>query len=112
MKTFKKQLKHFLKIKTSNITHNSTILTDLILIIVNFINELQSYEDLNLRNYVQDPSHFVISSEESKDFQMALRHTVENLKNPYIDFYHWCKSELYDIRAVKDTLLTRKTLIQ
>lgn len=43
MKVFKKQLKHFLKVKTSNIHHN-----------INFMNELQGYEDLNLRAYVGD----------------------------------------------------------
>ena len=105
MKVFKKQLKHFLKVKTSNIMHNST--SFLSPISVQFINELQSYEDLNLRIYVSDPAKFVLSSDESKDFQMGLRHTVENLKNPYIDFFHWCKSELYEIRAFKEALIAR-----
>ena len=29
-----------------------------------------------------------------------LDHLTDNLKNPYIDLYHWIKGEIYDIQAI------------
>jgi hypothetical protein len=37
-------------------------------------------------------------------------YTVDNLKNPYLDFFHWCKGELYDIRAMKEMILRKEEI--
>ena len=29
----------------------------------------------------------------------SLKHTVENLRNPFTDLYHWLKGEIYDLSA-------------
>ena len=29
-----------------------------------------------------------------------MRHTIENLRNPFTDLYHWVKGELYDMAAL------------
>lgn len=54
----------------------------------------------------------VITAEEAKDFKDNIRHTVKNLKNPYDDFFHWCKNELYDIRAAQECLAIRLNHVQ
>ena len=71
---------------------------------------MQQYELLNLKRYSIGTPKFVVSGPESKQFEVALRHTVENLHNPYVDFYHWCKNELFDIRAIKETIMGKKLL--
>jgi len=35
-------------------------------------------------------------------------HTLENLRNPFTDLYHWVKGELYDLAAMKNVLDERK----
>lgn len=80
---------------------------------MSLVNQLQQYEETNLKIYSSsEQGKLVISSEEAKDFQSSLRHTIENLKNPYVDFFHWCKGELYDIRAMKEAMMTRDNLEQ
>jgi hypothetical protein len=29
-----------------------------------------------------------------------MEHMVENQKNPFEEMYHWCKGEIYDIKAI------------
>ena len=37
-------------------------------------------------------------------------HTYQNLKNPYMDLYLWCKEELLDLNAVEDAANGRDNL--
>ena len=37
-------------------------------------------------------------------------HTLENLRNPFTDIYHWVKGELYDLNAMK-TLMSERSKI-
>mmetsp|Transcript_47841 Transcript_47841/g.63258 ORF Transcript_47841/g.63258 Transcript_47841/m.63258 type:complete len:103 (+) Transcript_47841:802-1110(+) len=34
----------------------------------------------------------------------SLRHTVDNLRNPFTDLYHWVKGEIYDLAAFQAAL--------
>jgi len=40
--------------------------------------------------------------------QEAMRRTIENLRNPYTDLYHWVKGELYDLAAFTAALKERE----
>lgn len=70
---------------------------------------LTDYEDLNLAHYTDLDSHkLVINSPESQNLKESMLHTLENLRNPFTDLYHWVKGELYDLAAMKNLLDERK----
>ena len=35
-------------------------------------------------------------------------HTIENLRNPFTDLYHWVKGEIYDVDAFQAALAVRE----
>jgi hypothetical protein len=37
---------------------------------------------------------------------------ASQLRNPYIDLYHWVKGEAYDLAAVQQAIATRKTCVE
>ena len=37
-------------------------------------------------------------------------HTIENLRNPFTDLYHWVKGESYDLEAYINALKVRDTV--
>ena len=57
-----------------------------------------------------DNPRFIVTAEECRGIEATLRHTVENLHNPYQDFFHWCKNELYDIRSFKEAMMQKDML--
>ena len=72
---------------------------------------LTDYEDLNLAQYTDLDAHkLVINSPESQNLKESMLHTLENLRNPFTDLYHWVKGELYDLSAMK-TLLEQRVKI-
>ena len=36
-----------------------------------------------------------------------MRHTIESLRNPFTDLYHWVKGEMYDLAAFTAALVER-----
>ena len=62
---------------------------------------LTQYEETNLTYYVdQQPDKLVVNNQESgQNLIESLKHTVENLRNPFTDLYHWLKGEIYDLSA-------------
>ena len=66
---------------------------------------LASYEDNSLVYYTdQDHSRLVVNNQEAGNLIESLRHTVENLRNPFTDLYHWVKGEIYDLAAFQAAL--------
>lgn len=62
--------------------------------------ELAAYEDNNLLYHVDtDVARLVVTSQEQGNLIESLKHTVENLRNPFTDLYHWTKGEIYDLSA-------------
>ena len=67
---------------------------------------LDKYEELNLSAYVDHTDEkMVLACKEKKDendktMKENVKDTVDSLKNPYFNLYHWCKGEIYDIEAV------------
>ncbi len=33
---------------------------------------------------------------------------MNNLNNPFVDMYHWCKGEIYDLQALMDAVGSRE----
>lgn len=67
--------------------------------------ELTKYEETNLAYYVDnDASKLIMNNTESNNLTESLKHTVENLRNPFTDLYHWLKGEIYDMAAFTTSL--------
>lgn len=70
---------------------------------------MAAYEDENLAEYVdRDPSKSVLNNADHGNMIESLKHTVENLRNPFTDLYHWVKGEIYDLSAFTATLTELK----
>ena len=67
---------------------------------------LTQYEETNLTYYVDQQSEKLVvnNHEGGHNLIESLKHTVENLRNPFTDLYHWLKGEIYDLNAVQVAL--------
>ena len=45
------------------------------------------------------PGKLVMNDADTGNLTESLKHTVENLRNPFTDLYHWLKGEIYDLAA-------------
>ncbi len=43
-----------------------------------------------------------------KLFQEQVDNLMNNMNNPFVDLYHWCKGEMYDIQAISDAIVSRE----
>ena len=43
----------------------------------------------------------------NRDLKDQLSHMIDNLKNPFEEMYHWCKSEIYDLQGVLEACNSR-----
>ena len=74
-------------------------------------NNLVEYEEKNLAYYIdQNMSKLVINNSDSGNLIEQMRHTIENLRNPFTDLYHWIKGEMYDLDAFKAALNERRAV--
>ena len=75
----------------------------------NSANMLTEYEENNVCYYTdRDPSKLVITSTDTgQNFSEDIRHTIESLRNPFTDLYHWVKGEMYDLEAFTHALNER-----
>lgn len=63
------------------------------------------YEELNLSHYSDmDVSKLILNNPEHKEIRENMMHTTDNLKNPFIDLYHWVKGEWYDLNSIKQAI--------
>ena len=78
----------------------------------NSANILTEYEENNLCFYTErEGSKLVINSTETgTNFSENMRHTIESLRNPFTDLYHWVKGEMYDLAAFTAALNERKAV--
>lgn len=67
--------------------------------------ELTKYEETNLAYYVDNNvQNLIMNNTEGNNLTESLKHTVENLRNPFTDLYHWLKGEIYDMSAFSFSL--------
>ena len=78
----------------------------------NSANMLTEYEENNVCFYTdRDPSKLVITSTETgQNFSEEIRQTIESLRNPFTDLYHWVKGEMYDLAAFTHALNERDSV--
>ena len=71
--------------------------------------QLGDYEDLNQVQYAElDVNQLVLNSPENTQLKEDMLNTIENLRNPYTDLYHWVKGEIYDLNAYFAALQIRE----
>jgi len=72
---------------------------------------LTTYEEENLMFFVdKDSSKTVVNNAEHGNMIESLKHTTDNLRNPFTDLYHWVKGEIYDLSAFQATLIELKSV--
>lgn len=90
LKGLKRQLSSFRDNKTQSIS-NGRILLAL----------FDKYEDLNMNCYTENSvDKMILNNPDSKQLKDQMEHMVDNQKNPFEEMYHWCKGEIYDIKAI------------
>jgi sorting nexin-1/2 len=68
----------------------------------------QRYEELNMTHYADMDSHqLIFQNPDSPELRDGLTIAAQQLRNPYIDLYHWVKGELYDIEAIRNAVKCR-----
>lgn len=94
MKTMKKSLSNFRDVRMQSIANNRVLNT-----------LLDKYEDLNINCYTENnPDKLVLNNPEQKQLKEQMEHMVDNQKNSFDQMYHWCKGEIYDIKAVVNAI--------
>ena len=69
---------------------------------------VEFYEDLNLNQYVDNKSRsLVLNNPDNSSLKESMTHTNSNLRNSFVDIYHWVQGELYDIQALVDAVSSR-----
>lgn len=59
-------------------------------------------------SYTDNQSSWLIfNSPDGQELKEHLIRTAGGLRNPYIDIYHWCKGEMYDILALQACIRSR-----
>lgn len=101
LKQMKKTFEGLQQIKTTSIANNKGL-----------YNILNSYEELNLNVYVehQEEKKIFHSEKNQKLYQEQVDSLMNNMNNPFVDMYHWCKGEIYDIQAISDALESRESV--
>jgi len=74
-------------------------------------NILAEYEESNLRFYTDnDAQKLVMRNTDGNNLLESMRLTVERLRNPFTDLYHWIKGEMYDLSTLSIALKERQTI--
>ena len=60
---------------------------------------LIAYEELNLKQYVDDENLRVLTNTDRK-LRNLMDESTNKQKNPFLDVYHWVQGELFDLQAV------------
>lgn len=71
-----------------------------------FLVMLDKYEDVNLRNYVENNEEKLVIGGEQDGVKLKeeVSKFSENLKNPFFNVYIWIKDEMFDIDAVMSAI--------
>jgi len=71
---------------------------------------LDKYEDLNINCYTDNnPDKLVLNNQEQKQLKEQMEHMNDNQKNSFDQMYHWCKGEIYDIKAVVNAIAAKES---
>ena len=74
-------------------------------------NLLTEYEEQNLRFYCEnDQSGLVLMNFSEGGLMAKMRTSIEALRNPFTNLYHWVKGEIYDLNAFAAAIKERATV--
>ena len=63
------------------------------------------YEDLNMTQYTEGKQDLLVfNNPESTRMKEQMDHMIDNQKNSFDHMYHWCKGEMYDIKAIVNAI--------
>lgn len=66
------------------------------------------YEDLNMSHYVDMQSTLLIlNNPENTTLKDSMTHLNSNLRNSFVEVYHWVQGELYDISSIVQAVASR-----
>lgn len=90
MKLMKKSLSAFRDVRMQTIANNRVFMT-----------LIDKYEELNINCYNENNADkLVLNNPDQKQLKEQMEHMVDNQKNSFDQMYHWCKGEIYDIKAI------------
>ena len=76
------------------------------------INMLTVYEENNLHYYSEaDATKWVINDQSNVNLASECSNMEEQMKNSFVDLYHWIKGELYDLESFKSSLDCHKEAV-
>lgn len=97
MKGMKKNLSSFRETRLQSICNNRVLQT-----------LIDKYEDLNMTTYTEGKLDLlVLNNPESIRLKEQMEHMIDNQKNSFDHMYHWCKGEIYDIKAIVNAIAQR-----
>jgi len=97
MKGMKKNLSTFREVRLQSICNNRVLQT-----------LIDKYEDLNMTTYTEGKQDLlVLNNPESNRLKEQMEHMIDNQKNSFDHMYHWCKGEIYDIKAIVNAIAQR-----
>ena len=78
-----------------------------------FVKIIERYEELNLTQYSDmQPRELIFYNPENSELKDSQSKAFSNLRNPYIDLYHWVKGELYDMAAIQQVVGARREILE
>lgn len=61
------------------------------------------YEDLNMGFYTDmQMNKLLLNNPDNTDLKDKMTHLSANMRNTFVDVYHWVQGEIYDLQAVAD----------
>ena len=73
---------------------------------------LTVYEENNLHYYSEaDATKWVVNDQSTVNLASECSNMLEQMKNPFVDLYHWIKGELYDLESFKSSLDCHKDAV-
>lgn len=94
MKGMKKNLSSQREVRLQSICNNRVMQT-----------LFDKYEDLNMNQYTEGKQDLLVfNNPESTRMKEQMDHMIDNQKNSFDHMYHWCKGEIYDIKAIVNAI--------
>ncbi len=62
-----------------------------------------------MTNYTEGKQELlVLNNPESSKIKEQMEHMIDNQKNSFDHMYHWCKGEIYDIKAIVNAIAQKE----
>lgn len=65
-----------------------------------------------VRKWSTNCFRFVFGGKNAQEMSESMENTINSLKNPFLHFYFWIKSEMMDLEAMQQAILARNKMIE